>query len=300
MIVSDFTVFEIDLRRLSTNEVKNFFKKTHGVIMESWTLTVNNCFTRGMLHIAPAREKLAVVETCVQQALAGTYPREIPDFPARDIRTVPIAELRGKPGLSTVEGQARLLHDLGNIELQAMELAFRSLVEFPEAPPKFRQELAQLVLSEAKHFSLCVEGLSDLGFPWGTWPGHLTLWAAVSREDTLLDRILIVHRYLEGSGLDAGHGVQRRLTGVDNPRLKSILEVIVTDELGHVQFGSYWFNKICELENRDPVFEFKNRLMAVKDRIPKRLEKINHQIRRTAGFSDFELQCLDSMYQVNP
>jgi uncharacterized ferritin-like protein (DUF455 family) len=248
-----------------------------------------------MLHIALAREKLAAAPKCVSEALAGTYEKEIPQFPARDIRTVPIAELRGKPGLSQLEGQARLLHDVGNIELQAMELAFRTLVEFPEAPPLFRVELAALVLSEAKHFSLCLDGLENLGFPWGTWPGHLTLWSSVSSEDTLLDRILIVHRYLEGSGLDAGHGILQRLTGFDNKKLKPILDVIVREELEHVQFGSRWFNAICELENRDPAAEFRIRLKAVQDRVPKRLEKVNVKIRKQAGFSDFELDCLDQM-----
>jgi uncharacterized ferritin-like protein (DUF455 family) len=248
-----------------------------------------------MLHIASAREKLAAVETSVSEALRGIYKKEIPEFPARDIRTVPIAELRGKPGLSQLEGQARLLHDVGNIELQAMELAFRTLLEFPEAPPLFRTELAALVLSEARHFSLCLDGLENLGFPWGTWPGHLTLWTSVSSEDTLLDRILIVHRYLEGSGLDAGHLIQKRLTGIDSKNLGPILDVIVAEEFDHVQFGSRWFNKICELENRDAASEFKIRLKAVQDRIPKRREKVNLEVRRRAGFSDFELDCLEQM-----
>ena len=46
------------------------------------------------------------------------------------------------------EGHARLLHDLANIELQAMELAVRSLYEFPEATTEFKKDLAEIALGE--------------------------------------------------------------------------------------------------------------------------------------------------------
>ena len=74
-----------------------------------------------------------------------------PVIPARDISLLAPKELPEKKGLSFKEGQARLLHDLASIELQAMELGLRTLVEFPEAPKDFREQLWQITLSESEH-----------------------------------------------------------------------------------------------------------------------------------------------------
>ena len=138
----------------------------------------------------------------------------VPRAPGRDIQVVMADELPAKKGLSFKEGQARLLHDLASIELQAMELCLRSLSEFPEAEDAFRQELATIALSEGSHLQLCLDGIERLGYKWGDWPVHLALWHSTAPSDSLLDRILIVHRYLEGSGLDAGDTLLRRLSGV--------------------------------------------------------------------------------------
>lgn len=245
-----------------------------------------------MLLTAAINEKLAGLDSVLERALCKPQSFAIPMLPARDVRTVPISELRGKPGLSTAEGQGRLLHDVANIELQAMELAFRSLVEFPEAPADFRQELAALVLSEAKHLKLCLEGLDDLGFAWGHWPIHLALWESVDAADSLLHRILIVHRYLEGSGLDAGHAIQRKLTGFNSSRVRPILDVIVREEIDHVNFGSKWFRRICKLEGQDSHVAFVSGLKYIEDRVPKRMEALYVPFRKSAGFSDEEIQTL--------
>ena len=123
-------------------------------------------------------------------------------------------QLPAKKGLSFKEGQARLLHDLASIELQAMELCLRSLYEYPDAPVAFREQLATIALGEGNHLQLCLNGIETLGFAWGDWPVHVALWHSTANSDSLLDRILIVHRYLEGSGLDAGDTLLRRLSGV--------------------------------------------------------------------------------------
>ncbi|MBX9769029.1 MAG: ferritin-like domain-containing protein, partial [Bdellovibrionales bacterium] len=171
---------------------------------------------------------------------------EIPEFPGRDVEVVPIRALPTRPGLSYPVGQARLLHDLANIELQAMELAFRTLIEFGHADSEFRKELARITLDEGRHLLLCVDALETLGFPWGTWPVHLSLWKCARSEDSILDRILMVHRYQEGGGLDAGERLLQKLSGVHAPLVKDILTTIFDEELGHVQFGSRWYRFFCQ------------------------------------------------------
>lgn len=211
----------------------------------------------------------------------------------RDVPVVMPAELPPKPGLASLEGQARLLHDLASIELQAMELAVRTLYEFPDAALEFRKELADLALDEGKHLGLCLRDLRDLGFNWGSWPAHLALWQAVSPEDTLLDRILIVHRYLEGSGLDAGDSILRRLVGVPNKFVRETVKTIVDEEVAHVSFGSRWYRRVAEDMRIDPERDFAERMAVLVRTIPRK-ERIAADLRRRAGFTDYEISVIES------
>lgn len=218
---------------------------------------------------------------------------EFPLDPARDVQVLMPRLHPEKKGLSYREGQARLLHDLASIELQAMELGLRTLHEFPEAPEGFREELAALAASEARHLALCLDGIEKLGFKWGDWPVHNLLWAAAGPEDSLLDRILIVHRYLEGSGLDAGDTLLRRLEAVLEGPLHSIARTIFTEEIEHVEFGSRWYREICQGEGRDPQSDFPERMNQIRHKLPKRTEKISRESRQKAGFTEFELKFLE-------
>ncbi|HEY8271952.1 MAG TPA: DUF455 family protein [Pseudobdellovibrionaceae bacterium] len=214
----------------------------------------------------------------------------LPPYPARDVEVLDSKLHPPKVGFSKIEGQARMLHDLASIELQAMEIGLRTLAEFPEAPPDFREELVEVTVSEANHLRLCLEGIQDLGFKWGDWPVHCALWDAVSAEDSLLDRILIVHRYLEGSGLDAGSYLMQRLDGVRDGKLaRQIVGQINFEEIGHVGFGSQWYRKICQLEKIDATEDFPRRMEALRMKLPKRMEKINRELRRQAGFTEQEI-----------
>ena len=220
---------------------------------------------------------------------------EIPENPGRDVELRAIKDLPPKKGLSFQDGQGRLLHDLASIELQAMELGFRTLAEFPGAPVEFREELLRITLEEAKHLELCLHALDDLKQPWGSYPTHIGLWQSVSSTDSLLDRILIVHRYLEGSGLDASDHLRMRLSGVTAARIHKVVDVIATDEVQHVEFGSRWYRNICRLEKIDAEKDFRPRLMSLIHRIPRRLEKINVPLRERVGFSAEEIDALAAL-----
>jgi uncharacterized ferritin-like protein (DUF455 family) len=236
-------------------------------------------------------EKLAHLEEAVALGLGLTSARPIFEL-GRDARVVSPSELPPKPGLSTREGQARLLHDLGSIELQAMELAVRSLYEYPEAPREFRDELARLALEEGAHLRLCLKNLEALGFEWGHWDVHLALWSVVAVEDSLLDRVLIVHRYLEGSGLDAGDSILRRLSGVPAKDVREAVGVIVSEEVGHVKFGTLWFRTLCEREHLDPEVEFARRIGTIARKAPRR-ERLARELRLRGGFTESELRELE-------
>lgn len=238
--------------------------------------------------------KLDDLQQACDEALNGDGDH-VPMVPGRDVVVLPIKELPAKGGLSSPAGRARLLHDLASIELQATELALRTLVEFPNAPDAFRKELSELVLEEGSHLKDCLIGIERLGHKWGDWPVHLGLWQCVSIEDSLIDRLLIVHRYLEGSGLDAGDTLLRRLKGVADAATEKVVARITQEEIRHVQFGSRWYRKLCDEAGIDPNIDFSLRLQKLFRRVPRRLEPILEPIRLAAGFSLDEIYVLREM-----
>jgi uncharacterized ferritin-like protein (DUF455 family) len=243
-------------------------------------------------EIENVREKLARLDDAIETGLGtASCAKSQFDRLGRDVKVVQPKDLPDKLGLSKPEGQARLLHDLASIELQAMELAVRTLYEFPEAPADFRAQLSEIAHGEGRHFKLCLDAIEHTGFMWGHWAVHNSLWNAVGPEDSFLDRIVIVHRYLEGSGLDAGELILRRLGGVTDLGARSVMKTIATEEVDHVLFGSYWFHEICRKERLDSEFEFKSRLARVFELIPRR-EKIQREIRLKAGFTAGEIEAL--------
>lgn len=245
---------------------------------------------------ASARTKLALLDGTLEELVRGRA-LAVPHEPGRDVQIRPIRELPPKKGLASREGQARLLHDLASIELQAMELGVRTLAEFPEAPREFREELAAITREEGRHLKLCLDGLDDLGLPWGTFPTHLGLWQSVEASDSLLDRVLIVHRYLEGSGLDASDTILKRLSGVRAKEATRAIDVIRREEVGHVLFGSRWYVKLAHAEGLDAADDFAPRLTRLFHRIPRRLEPVRADLRAQAGFTEREIATLEDFRQ---
>ncbi|UXR63574.1 ferritin-like domain-containing protein [Bdellovibrio bacteriovorus] len=242
-------------------------------------------------------EKIGTIEQACEAAFKLKQPwTDMPEDPARDVLLLHPKEHPPKKGFATPEGQARMLHDLASIELQAMELGLRTLVEYPDAPEGFREELVAVTVSEAQHLRMCLEGIEALGYKWGDWPVHSALWRAVSAEDSLLDRILIVHRYLEGSGLDAGDTLIRRLEGTaGKDTIQKIVKQINFEEIGHVNFGSVWYREICRQNKIDAAQDFPERMASLRVRLPKRVEPINRVLRTKAGFSEEEIKYFEDL-----
>src|SRR3989338_2911433 len=240
-------------------------------------------------------KKILNIRHCSNDVFQLKMKEPVPLIPARDVSLLAPKELPEKKGLSFKQGQARLLHDLASIELQAMELGLRTLVEFPEAPQEFREQLWDIMLSESEHLEMCVQEIDGLGFKWGDWPVHCALWSATNVTDSLLDRVLIVHRFLEGSGLDAGETILRRLQGVDAKPIQKAAQKIFSDEIGHVEFGSRWYRSLCSLEKIDPHLDFSDRMTKLRWILPKRVENIAVDLRKRAGFTDSEIEHLQKL-----
>lgn len=240
-------------------------------------------------------KKISMARSQSSFVLSNNIKVKVPELPARDALILDFKSHPVKKGFSTHEGQARMLHDLASIELQAMELGLRTLSEFPNLPTQFKEELLDLTLNESEHLEMCLTEIQNLGFKWGDWPINCGLWTCVSPEDSVLDRILIVHRYLEGSGLDAGDTLLKRLAGVDAKPVQQAVKIINTDEIGHVLFGTRWYFRFCKEQGIDPSDDFFSRMDRLRGILPKRISPINHELRTRSGFTENEISYLENL-----
>ena len=203
---------------------------------------------------------------------------------------VPHTQLKAK-SMATPEGRAMLVHSIAHIELNAIDLALDVVWRFAGMPESFYTDWVRIAQEEAKHFSLLRQHLLDLGFDYGDFPAHNTLWDMAERtQGDILARIGIVPRTMEARGLDASPGVKNKLLSVGDHRAGEILDIILEDEIGHVAAGNRWYRYVCTQRGLDPVRTYAE-LIAQYD-APKLRPPFNMTARRLAGFEDAELAAL--------
>ena len=69
----------------------------------------------------------------------------------------------------------------------------------------------------------------------------------------------IARRFLEARGLDATPLIQARLRKVGTPdalRIVECLDVILSEEIGHVEIGNRWYRWLCQRDGLDPVAHY--------------------------------------------
>ncbi len=216
--------------------------------------------------------------------LPGRPPRPELIHPAKVPRRSPF-----KP-----EGLAALLHAIAHIEFNAINLALDAAWRFDGMPPAFYEDWLRVAAEEALHFSLLREHLSSLGYAYGDFAAHDNLWTMCEKTaDDVVARMALVPRTLEARGLDATPQIQDRLRRVGTPaaqRAVEILDVILTDEVGHVAIGNHWYRWLCAREGLDPVAHYE--VLAARYDAPRLYPPFNNEARKRAGFSDDELAWL--------
>lgn len=229
-----------------------------------------------------------------QQAdLAAGEPGDgIPGRPPQP-ELVPPLQVKSR-SMGTPEGRAALIHALAHIEFNAINLALDAVWRFPGMPRAFYADWLQVAAEEAYHFSLLADHLETLGYRYGSFTAHNSLWdMAEKTRDDVLARIALVPRTLEARGLDAAPPVRAKLAQAGDRTAAEILDIILRDEVGHVLIGNRWFNWLCRQRGLDPIPAFAQ--ICVQYKAPPLRGPFNLEARRAAGFSDEELLVLKDM-----
>jgi uncharacterized ferritin-like protein (DUF455 family) len=213
----------------------------------------------------------------------------IPGRPPRPLLVPPEQVPRRRA--TTAAGRAALLHAIAHIEFNAINLALDAVWRFAGLPEAFYVDWLRVAGEEAQHFLLLRDHLRTLGHDYGDFDAHDGLWTMAERtKHDFTARMALVPRTMEARGLDATPPIQAKLAKAGDERAVAILDVVLRDEVGHVAIGNRWYAFACAREGLDPVAHYA--VLTERHRAPRLKPPFNLSARRSAGFSEAELDFL--------
>jgi uncharacterized ferritin-like protein (DUF455 family) len=196
--------------------------------------------------------------------------------------------LVGRRSMATVEGRAMLVHALAHIEFNAVNLALDAVWRFPGMPHAYYTDWLRVAGEEASHFEMLAAHLRALGWSYGDFAGHDSLWEMVAKTSgDVLARMALVPRTMEARGLDAIPPLRAKLAQAGDEAAARILDVLLREEVGHVEIGNRWYLFLCEQRGLEPVSTYD--ALTVRYKAPVLKGPFNVEARRMAGFSEAEL-----------
>lgn len=208
-------------------------------------------------------------------------------------------ELPARKDFESKEGLATLVHAIAHIEYSAIDLALDAVYRYPQMPREYKIDWLEVASDEIRHFKMLQGILTELGYTYGDFPVHCGLFdAAEHTAQNILDRMAIIPRYYEASGLDVSPQIIKKL---DNKRKNSqvkklidALHIIYDEEIDHVHKGDKWFKYLCKEEGKaegteeQVYFEILERYKLLSKHRP----HVNVEARKEAGFSCSEIKKL--------
>lgn len=205
-------------------------------------------------------------------------------------------ELPARKDFDSPEGLATLVHAIAHIEYSAIDLALDAVYRFPQMPKTYKIDWLEVANDEIRHFQMLQSLLGELGYKYGDFPVHCGLFdAAEHTAHNILDRMAVIPRYYEASGLDVSPQIIRKLDNKrKNPQVKKLIDalnIIYAEEIDHVLKGDKWFKYLCEKEGykegtqEGVYFEILERYQLLSKHRP----HVNAEARKEAGFSCGEI-----------
>jgi uncharacterized ferritin-like protein (DUF455 family) len=210
----------------------------------------------------------------------------IPGRPSRPQLVSPLTVKHRSMG--TAEGRAALVHALTHIEFNAINLALDAIWRFKGMPVAFYEDWLRVAAEESYHFSLLSAHLQRLGFAYGDFDAHNSLWdMAEKTSGDVLARIALVPRVYEARGLDAVPQMRAKLVQAGDVAVGEIMDMIMRDEVGHVAIGNHWYHWLCQQRALAPIETFQ--ALSLRYKAPTLRGPFNQQARRDAGFTEEEM-----------
>jgi len=142
--------------------------------------------------------------------------------------------------------QREKLHREYNTEVQGMEIAALSLVDFPDAPWELRMEIARQCWDESRHAQLYLRRLVAKGGRKGEFPIANHEWTMTCSFDTLVQRLAIQNRTFESGSMDSMNKAVKMWNALGDAETAELMDAILADEVQHVRFANQWIKRLAQ------------------------------------------------------
>lgn len=207
-------------------------------------------------------------------------------------KIVPPKELPKRSDFSSIDGLRALIHSIAHIEFSAIDLAIDAVYRFPDMPLEYKLDWLIVAQDEIRHFKMLSKLLDGVECSYGDLAVHKGLFeVSYKTRDILIDRMALIPRYFEASGLDVNPKIIRKLKSYKKSNiileLIEALGIIYEEEIDHVRKGDIWFKYMCDLEGSEYQSRYKEILN--KYNLKGRSTQFDIEGRKRAGFSCSEL-----------
>jgi uncharacterized ferritin-like protein (DUF455 family) len=214
---------------------------------------------------------------------------------AKRCTIVPPTQLPHRKDFDSAQGLATLVHSIAHIEFSAIDLALDAAYRYPDMPRAYKLDWLEVAADEIRHFKMLEGLLRELGFEYGDFPVHSGLFDAAEKTmHSALERMAIIPRYFEASGLDVSPQIIKKLHNKRKipavAKLIEMLYVIYEEEIDHVLKGDRWFKYLCDKEGKDEEIYFE--ILASHQLLEKHRPYVNVEARKEAGFTCSEIKKL--------
>jgi uncharacterized ferritin-like protein (DUF455 family) len=159
--------------------------------------------------------------------------------------------LRVPRDLSQPSARAKLLHTFFQHELSAAELMLWAVLAFADAELPFRAGLVRIALDEIRHMNAYRGQIERLGFRLGDFAVRDWFWQRVPTCETKLAFVSLMGMGLEAANLDHAPAFGERLRRAGDHEAAAVQDRIAREELGHVRFGVFWFERWTQAQSFD-------------------------------------------------
>jgi len=205
-------------------------------------------------------------------------------------------ELPRRRDFNSKDALEALVHSITHIEYSAIDLALDAVYRFTNMPNEYKLDWLVVAKDEVRHFKMLHKILEDkLNSYYGKLPVHKSLFEmSYKTNHSVLERMAIIPRYFEATGLDANPKIINKLNSYKSneilEEIKSALNIIYIEEIEHVRKGDKWFKYLCNKYNYDYKSKFQE--IIKKYNLKRDAKTFNVKARLEAGFSCDELKSL--------
>ncbi|WP_297576633.1 ferritin-like domain-containing protein [uncultured Campylobacter sp.] len=209
-----------------------------------------------------------------------------------------IVPIKQSSKIKSKNKEALFLHNIAHIEYSAIEIALDACYRFEMMPREFYSDWLEVASDEIRHFCMIESCLCKSGFKYGDFAVHDGLFVALKKtENSLIERMALLPRFMEANGLDANKFIIERLKKEGKEDIIALLEVILKEEVSHVYKGDKWFKWCCKKSGLECEKLYFDIILKHYPNSFSNKRELNMEARLEAGFSLDELKKIEELQE---